>query len=66
MAGSVSDLIDLTILVDVPIAVRHARLEKREDATFLKAWHERWNNAEAWYLTEAKPLSSFDLVISNS
>lgn len=61
-----SDLVNFTILVDVPIAIRHARLEEREEASFLKAWHERWDAAEAWYLTESKPPSSYDLVVTNS
>jgi len=61
-----SNLVNLSILVDVPIAIRHARLAKREQASFLKAWHSRWDEAEAWYLTEAKPPPSFDLLITNS
>lgn len=60
-----SDLVDLSILVDVPIAIRHARLAEREEADFLKAWHERWDGAEKWYLTNAKPPESFDLVVTN-
>ena len=60
-----SDLVNVSILIDVPIADRHARLDEREDADFLKAWHERWDAAEAWYLSEARPPESFDLVISN-
>ena len=60
-----SDLVNLSILVDVPIGVRHARLIEREEAGFLKAWHDRWDAAEAWYLTEAKPPESFDVVVTN-
>lgn len=60
-----SDLVDLSILIDVPIAVRHARLAEREEVSFLKAWHERWDGAELWYLTVAKPPESFDLVITH-
>ena len=60
-----SDLVNLSVLVDVPIAIRHARLNEREEATFLKAWHERWDKAEAWYLSKAKPPQSFDLIVRN-
>ena len=62
---TLSDLVNLSILVDVPVDVRHARLEAREDADFLKAWHERWDEAEQWYLSVAKPSESFDLVVGN-
>lgn len=59
-----SDLIDLSVLVDVPIAVRHARLVAREDAAFLAAWHARWDAAEAYYLTHVRPKTAFNLVVT--
>ena len=60
------DLIDLSVLVDSPPSVRHARLAAREDATFLKAWHARWDAVEAYYFTHVRPPSSFGLVVSTA
>jgi len=59
-----ADLIDLSVLVDVPVAVRHARLAAREDRDFLAAWHARWDAAEEHYFTHVRPRSSFDLVVT--
>lgn len=61
-----ADLIDFSILVDVPQAVRHARLAQREAAAFLRAWHERWDAVERYYFTQVRPPSAFDLVLSGS
>ncbi len=58
-----SDLIDLSVLVDVPLAVRHARLDARESTAWLAGWHRRWDEAEAYYFTQVRPPSSFDLII---
>lgn len=60
-----TDLINLAVLVDVPIAVRHERLNKREEKDFLEAWHARWDQAEEHYFRVIKPPSSFDLIVSN-
>jgi uridine kinase len=59
-----ADLVDLSVLVDVPISVRHARLAAREDPTFLAAWHARWDGVEAYYFTGVRPRSCFDLVVT--
>jgi para-aminobenzoate synthetase len=59
-----ADLIDLAILVDVPVDVRHERLRAREDKDFLDSWHARWDAAEAYYFTHVRPKASFDLVVS--
>jgi uridine kinase len=59
-----ADLIDLSVLVDVPIAVRHDRLRAREAAAFLAGWHARWDSAETYYFTHVRPSSSFDLVVT--
>lgn len=59
-----ADLIDLSILVDAPLAVRHARLAAREDAEFLAAWHARWDVAEEYYFTVVRPKTAFDLVVT--
>src|SRR5207253_2463156 len=47
-APPLADLIDLSVLVDSPIDVRHRRLARREDREFLRAWHARWDEAEAY------------------
>lgn len=57
------DLIDVSVLVDVPIAVRHARLAAREVPQFLVAWHARWDAAEDYYFSRVRPRSSFDMVV---
>jgi uridine kinase len=59
-----ADLVELAILVDVPAAVRHARLAAREDAQFLAAWHLRWDAAEEHYFNIVRPPSAFDLVVT--
>jgi uridine kinase len=58
-----ADLIDLSILIDVPVAVRHARIAARESNN-MDSWHARWDAAEAYYLTHVRPKSSFDLVVT--
>lgn len=59
-----ADLIDLSILIDVPAAVREQRLTAREAPAFLAAWHERWDAAEAFYFTQLRPPAAFDLIVS--
>jgi uridine kinase len=59
-----ADLIDLTILVDAPAAVRHARLAARETSEFLAQWHARWGAAEEYYFTAVRPPASFDLIVA--
>jgi uridine kinase len=54
--------VDLTVLVDVPVTVRHARLAEREDAAFLADWHRVWDPVEAFYYTHVRPRESFDVV----
>jgi len=58
-----SELIDLSVLVNVPIAVRHKRLNAREAADFLAGWHQRWDPSEAYYFEHVRPPSSFDLIV---
>lgn len=60
-----ADLVDLSVLVAVPVAVRHQRLAKREAPDVLAAWHRRWDEAEAWYFSHVRPASAFDLVVTN-
>ncbi|MEP7356158.1 MAG: hypothetical protein ABI847_02835 [Anaerolineales bacterium] len=58
------DLLNLSVLVDVPLAVRHQRLAAREPADFLAAWHARWDPAEAYYFAHVRPRDVFDLVVT--
>lgn len=60
---ALADLVDLSILVDVPVEQRHARLRGRDDRDFLETWHRRWDPAERTYFRDVRPKSSFDLVV---
>ena len=63
----IADLINLTVLIDVPILERHQRLDIREgDKGFLQHWHLLWDAVEGYYFSEIRPKSSFDLVVSGS
>ena len=43
----IEDVIDLTVLIDVPVPERHERLDKREgDKRFLERWHALWDPVE--------------------
>ncbi len=57
------DVVDLAVLLDVPVTVRHARLAAREDGAFLAEWHQLWDPVEAYYFTHVRPRSSFDVVV---
>ncbi len=60
-----ADLINFTVLLDVPIEERGARLEAREqDKNFLAKWHERWDAVESYYFNEVRPRNSFDLIVN--
>jgi uridine kinase len=61
---AIEDLIDITVLVDVPVAERHRRLAQREDAQFIQRWHAVWDHVERYYFTQVRPDASFDLVVS--
>jgi len=58
-----ADLIDLSVLIEVPALSRERRLAQREAPAFLAAWHARWDAAEAFYFTHIRPAASFDLVV---
>jgi uridine kinase len=60
---ALADLVDLSILIDVPVEQRHARLRRREDKDFLETWHKRWDPLEHYYFRHVRPRSSFDLVV---
>jgi uridine kinase len=61
-----TDLIELSVLVDIPVAERHRRLVEREEESFRDAWHARWDRAENYFFAEVRPASSFDLVITST
>jgi para-aminobenzoate synthetase len=62
-APPLADLVDLSVLVEVPPAERRRRLAAREDAAFLAQWHARWDPVEALYFGTVRPRASFDLVV---
>ena len=57
------DLLDLTVLLDVPTAVRRARLLAREGDEYRADWESRWSEAEDHYFGAVMPPSRFDLVV---
>jgi uridine kinase len=59
-----ADLIDLSVLVDVPTAERHRRLVERDGEAYTDTWQERWGVAEDYYFSAVRPPSSFDLVVN--
>jgi uridine kinase len=62
---AITDFIDITILIDVPIKERHKRLSSRESLTFLKEWHQRWDSVEDYYFNKVRPKHCFNFVIKN-
>lgn len=60
-----ADLIDLTVLVEADEDKRKERLIGREGDSYMKDWHQRWDEAEEYYFTKIRPRSSFDFVITN-
>ena len=61
-APQLVDLVDMAVLVDAPVEVRHARLAVRENSEFLVAWHAMWDEVESYYFTHVRPRGSFDLM----
>jgi uridine kinase len=60
-----SDLVDLSVLVEVSPHERHRRLVERDGNAYTDGWQKRWNGAEEYYFTAVRPPSSFDLVVVN-
>jgi len=58
-----ADLIDISILVQLPDDIRRDRLKKRENEPFLARWHAVWDEAEEFYFTNIRPPSLFDMVL---
>jgi uridine kinase len=61
-----ADLLDVTILIDVPAEERHKRLAMRDDSDFLKRWHQRWDAVEAYYFGQVRQKKFFDWVVENN
>ncbi|MEM9473968.1 MAG: hypothetical protein AAGA71_01655 [Pseudomonadota bacterium] len=57
-------LIDLTILVELPIAERERRLIAREGR--IGPWERQWQRAEDWYFAHLALPESFDLRFENT
>lgn len=55
------DLIDLTVLLEVPNEDRHKRLLAREGE--ISAWERQWHRAEDWYFATSAPRECFDVVL---
>jgi uridine kinase len=60
-----ADLIDLSVLVDVPADERRRRLVERDGSAYTDAWQQRWSAAEELYFNVVRPPSSFDVVVVN-
>lgn len=58
-----ADVIDLSVLVTLPDAVRRARLLQREGEDFMAEWHAIWDEAEEFYFSTVRPPEAFDVVI---
>ena len=58
-----SDLVDYSVLLNVPVDVRHARLANRQDEEFSRGWHQLWDEVEELYFSRLKSHDSFDLVL---
>ena len=61
-----TDLVGLTVLVELSEEERWARLARREEAEFLAQWHARWTAVEDFYFSSVRPRSSFDLIVTTS
>lgn len=57
-----SDILDLTILIEAPATIRYSRHNEREGHDDIE-WHKLWDEAELYYLTKIRPSSTFDLVV---
>ena len=64
--AALTDLIDLTVLVEAPREVRHDRVRAREEPEFLAAWHARWDAAEEVYFSQVRPRASFDFIVTTT
>jgi uridine kinase len=58
-----ADLIGVSVLLELPGAIRRGRLLDREGAAFMARWHATWDAAEDYYFTHIRPPQTFDIVI---
>lgn len=61
-----SDLIDLSVLVETSDHERRQRLIKREGSEFMEKWHKIWDPAEDYYFSHIKIKDTFDLVVKTN
>jgi uridine kinase len=59
------DLVDMTILIELPIEECHSRLATRDEKEFLLKWHRIWDEAEEYYFTKVRPRESFTIVVKS-
>lgn len=59
-----TDLVHLTVLVDVSPDVRRKRHNVREGTEDIE-WHARWDPVEDYYFSTLRAPDTFDLVVSN-
>jgi len=60
-----SDLVDLSILVEAENVGRRKRLVEREGSIFMNNWHSIWDKAEDYYFRNIQPKGSFNFVVNN-
>jgi len=60
--AELADIVDVSVLIELPDALRRARLITREGPAFMARWHAIWDSAENYYFSRM-PAHSFDLVI---
>jgi len=58
-----SDLIDISVLLEFADEQRRKRLIEREGNKFMENWHSKWDEVEDYYFKEVMPKSKFDFVI---
>lgn len=59
-----ADIIGISVLLELPDAIRRTRLVCREGAAFMTGWHATWDAAEDYYFTHIRPPQTFDIVIA--
>jgi para-aminobenzoate synthetase len=55
------ELVDFSVLIDIPEDLRRQRLMKREGE--IGAWERQWHLAEHWYFEKRSRREDFDVVI---
>lgn len=60
-----SDVVDLSVLVDVVPELRRLRHNIREGTDDVD-WHRRWDSVEDYYFSVLRPPTSYDLIVFNT